>query len=216
MDNVADLWLDFTTTEQQFGETKVVELKEGGEGIDLNNDNRSEYVELMLKRAVFDRIKEQLAHFLKGLYDVIPQGLLSVFDFKELELLICGLPHIDVQDWYHNTGYAGAFADKGTRHKVIKWFWELVESFDEEQRARLLQFATGTSRVPVQGFAVLQGYDGNVRRFTIDSLKQSKLLLPHAHTCFNRIDLPVYKSKAELEKYINMAISMELTGFGQD
>jgi len=42
-------------------------------------------------------------------------------------------------------------------HKVVQWFWEVVrEDFNEEQRARLLQFSTGTSGVPAQGFAYLQ------------------------------------------------------------
>ena len=219
MDDVEELYLDFTTTTTAFGETKVVELVEGGADVDLTNENRHEYIQLMLKHMILDKVNPQLAQFLRGLYDVIPHPLLSVFDFKELELVICGLPTIDVQDWFHNTNYAGVFADKakaGGRHDVIQWFWEFVESLSEEQRARMLQFVTGTSRVPVQGFAALQGYDGNLRKFCVDSLPKSKGLLPHAHTCFNRIDLPVYKSKEDLEKYVNMAISMELTGFGQD
>jgi len=34
---------------------------------------------------------------------------------------------------------------------------QVVEQYDEEQRARLLQFVTGSSRIPVQGFKALQG-----------------------------------------------------------
>ena len=34
---------------------------------------------------------------------------------------------------------------------------QAVENFDSEMRARLLQFVTGTSRVPMNGFAELQG-----------------------------------------------------------
>ncbi len=40
---------------------------------------------------------------------------------------------------------------------VVKWFWQIVESYSEEMRARLLQFVTGSSRVPLQGFKALQG-----------------------------------------------------------
>ena len=39
----------------------------------------------------------------------------------------------------------------------MKWFWQVVEEYDEEKRARLLQFVTGSARVPVQGFKALQG-----------------------------------------------------------
>ena len=40
---------------------------------------------------------------------------------------------------------------------VVQWFWQIVESYSEELRARLLQFVTGSSRVPLQGFKALQG-----------------------------------------------------------
>ena len=33
----------------------------------------------------------------------------------------------------------------------------MVESFDDEMRARLLQFVTGSARVPLEGFKALQG-----------------------------------------------------------
>ena len=34
---------------------------------------------------------------------------------------------------------------------------KVVEQYDEEKRARLLQFVTGSSRIPIQGFKALQG-----------------------------------------------------------
>ena len=139
---------------------------------------------------------------------------LSVFDYRELELLICGLPNINVNDWRDHTHYRGAYASKGARHKVIQWFWETLESASQEQRARFLQFCTGTSRVPVQGFAALQGNDGNIKPFTIESIKLTESVFPKAHTCFNRIELPLYKSREQLIKYITTTIQMDVTGFG--
>ena len=44
---------------------------------------------------MMDRIKPQLNELLLGFFDVIPEPLLTVFDFQELELLMCGLPEID-------------------------------------------------------------------------------------------------------------------------
>ena len=56
----------------------------------------------------------------------------------------------------------------------MKWFWEVMdEDFEEEDRARLLQFATGTSGVPVQGFVALQGPHG-VQRFTLVGTSSSR------------------------------------------
>lgn len=52
-------------------------------------------------------------------------------------------------------------------HIVIRWFWGAVERFNNEQRLRLLQFVTGTSSVPYEGFTALRGSNG-LRRFCIE------------------------------------------------
>jgi E3 ubiquitin-protein ligase NEDD4 len=67
----------------------------------------------------------------------------------------------------------------------------------------LLQFTTGTSRIPVNGFKDLQGSDGP-RRFTIEKAGEITQL-PKSHTCFNRIDLPAYKSYDVLEQKLTIA-----------
>lgn len=96
----------------------MVDLKEGGSEIEVTNDNIGEYVELVLKHRLLLRMRDQLTAFLVGFYDVIPEALLSVFDFQELELLMCGLPHIDLEDWQKHTDYIGEFERKGSNHKV--------------------------------------------------------------------------------------------------
>jgi E3 ubiquitin-protein ligase NEDD4 len=63
-----------------------------------------------------------------------------------------------------------------------------VRSWPDEKKSRLLQFATGTSRIPVNGFKDLQGSDGP-RRFTIEKSGDVNGLVK-SHTCFNRLDLP--------------------------
>ena len=70
-------------------------------------------------------------------------------------------------------------------------------------QSRLLQFTTGTSRIPVNGFKDLQGSDGP-RRFTIEKAGEVNQL-PKSHTCFNRIDLPAYKSYEALEQKLTIA-----------
>mmetsp|Transcript_100933 Transcript_100933/g.289747 ORF Transcript_100933/g.289747 Transcript_100933/m.289747 type:complete len:140 (-) Transcript_100933:887-1306(-) len=54
------------------------------------------------------------------------------------------------------------------------------------------------------------------RLSTINSISKSVSIFPRAHTCFNRIDLPLYDSKKELKKFLTMAIQMEATGFDID
>mmetsp|Transcript_13731 Transcript_13731/g.47142 ORF Transcript_13731/g.47142 Transcript_13731/m.47142 type:complete len:731 (-) Transcript_13731:113-2305(-) len=217
LDDVEVCCLDFTVTEDHWGTAQTVELKSDGANCTVTNSNVDDYIQLQMRYRLLDRVKEQVKALLIGFYDVVPEALLSVFDFQELELLLCGLPEIDIEDWKRNTEYTGDYERKGSSHKVVKWFWEVVvDDFDEEHKARLLQFVTGTSGVPAQGFRALQGNDNNIRKFTINSIPETVSVFPKAHTCFNRIDLPLYDSKKKLKKFLTMAIQMEATGFDID
>ena len=53
------------------------------------------------------------------------------------------------------------------QHQVIEWFWAVVERYDNMRRLRLLQFVTGTSSIPFEGFAALRGSSGP-RKFCIE------------------------------------------------
>lgn len=75
-----------------------------------------------------------------------------MFNDHELELLISGLPEIDVADLRANTEYTGYTAAS----TVVQWFWEIVSALDKEDLALLVQFVTGTSKVPLDGFKALQ------------------------------------------------------------
>ena len=63
----------------------------------------------------------------------------------------------------------------------IQWFWRALRSFDQADRARFLQFVTGTSKVPLQGFAALEGMNG-IQKFQIHRDDRSTDRLPCAHT----------------------------------
>ena len=106
---------------------------------------------LYFKYRVLDSIKDQLTAMLKGVYSIVPREFLSVFDYQEMELLMCGIPNIDVSDWKRNTEYQG---DYHAEHLVVQWFWDTLGTFTEVDKARLLQFTTGSSCVPAQGFKV--------------------------------------------------------------
>lgn len=211
-DDIAALELDFVVTEDHLGVAETVELVPGGNNIVVTPENLPDYLIAQYQYRTLYRIQPQLFEFLKGFYDIVPEALLSIFDFQELELVLHGVPNVDMDDWQRNTEYTGDFQGQ-PNHKVAQWFWEVVRDYPQEQRAKLLQFVTGTSGVPIQGFGYLQGNDGAIRRFTLHGDKNTKTF-PRAHTCFNRIDLPIYKTKADMQKYMTMAISMESTGFG--
>ena len=79
VDNVEDMCLDFTFTEDALGMNKVVELIEGGADVNVTNDNLPEFLECNLKYHLMDRVKPQLTELLLGFYDVIPEPLLTIF-----------------------------------------------------------------------------------------------------------------------------------------
>ena len=90
---------------------------------------------------------------------------------------------------------------------MVVWFWEAIEGLTPTQHGKLLQFTTGTSSVPMKGFQSLMSYDGKAQLFTIE---HTGGLFPKAHTCFNRLSLPLYASKDDLIKYLLLAINLEL------
>lgn len=213
-DEIEYLCLDFTATQRLLGETQQVALCPGGEEKEVNGDNLNEYIECYFRYLMLDRIKAQVTELLLGFYDVVPEPILTVFDYQELEIMMCGLPKINMDDWKKNTLYTGNFEGTKARSNPCKWFWEIVtDEYDQEMRARLLQFITGTSGVPSRGFSVLQGSDGNIKLFTLNGIDMRPNVFPKAHTCFNRLDLPMYKSKAMLREKLTYAITNCQTGF---
>ena len=207
------LCLDFTTTLDILGAQEVVELIQDGANIAVTNENYLEYMEACLKYRMMDCVKSQMKELLLGFFDVIAEPMLTVFDFQELELLMCGLPSIDLADWIANTEYTGELENIGAEHPTCQWFWEVVYEFDQEMKARLLQFVTGTSGVPARGFGVLQGSGGSLRKFTIHGVGPDTCFYPRAHTCFNRLDMPMVGTKDELREKLLVAVTMAATGF---
>uniref|UniRef100_A0A4W3GGE2 E3 ubiquitin-protein ligase n=1 Tax=Callorhinchus milii TaxID=7868 RepID=A0A4W3GGE2_CALMI len=196
-----DLDLRFTVDEELFGQTQQHELKPGGSEILITNKNKKEYIHLVMQWRFVNRIQKQMNSFQEGFFELVPQDLIKIFDENELELLMCGLGDVDVNDWRQNTKYKNGYE---INHPVIQWFWKAVLLMDSEKRIRFLQFVTGTSRVPMNGFAELYGSNGP-QLFTIEQWGTPEKL-PRAHTCFNRLDLPPYESFEELRDKLHVAI----------
>ncbi|XP_062199173.1 E3 ubiquitin-protein ligase UPL1-like isoform X2 [Phragmites australis] len=185
------------------------ELKPGGRNIRVTEETKQEYVDLVAEHILTTAIRPQINSFLEGFTELVPRELISLFNDKELELLISGLPEIDLDDLKANAEYIGYSAAS----PVIQWFWEVAKAFSKEDMARLLQFVTGTSKVPLEGFKALQGISGP-QRFQIHKAYGAPDRLPSAHTCFNQLDLPEYTSKEQLEERLLLAIHEASEGFG--
>uniref|UniRef100_A0A183IUA2 HECT-type E3 ubiquitin transferase n=1 Tax=Soboliphyme baturini TaxID=241478 RepID=A0A183IUA2_9BILA len=185
------------------------ELKPNGASIRVCEANKEEYINLMTEWRLNRGVEEQTKAFFAGFNSVFPLEWLQYFDERELELLLCGMQEIDVEDWQRNTIYRGY----NSSSKQIQWFWQFTSTLDSVKRARLLQFVTGTCRVPVGGFAELMGSNG-LQLFCIEKTGKENWL-PRSHTCFNRLDLPPYRSYEQLAEKLKRAIE-ETEGFGTE
>jgi len=67
-------------------------------------------------------------------------------------MIIYGVPFVDIKDWRENTVYKPPL---GENNQIIKWFWKVMESFDQDQLSNILHFCTGSSRTPIHGFKYL-------------------------------------------------------------
>lgn len=69
-------------------------------------------------------VEQQTRAFLDGVNDVVSLPWLQYFDERELELMLCGMQEIDVDDWERNTTYRNYQRNS----KQIMWFWKVRKS----------------------------------------------------------------------------------------
>jgi hypothetical protein len=202
--------LTFTVDVDEFGHVRSVELVPGGSHIHVTQANKKEYVKLICEYKMTTSITPQVDSFLKGFHELIPADLVgSLFDDKELELLVSGLPAIDLSDLKANTDYV----NYSPSSPQIQWLWKLLEEeFSQEQLAWFLQFVTGSAQVPLEGFKALVGMRGP-QRFSVHKAYGSHRL-PTAHTCFNQLDLPEYDDFQQLREKLMKAVTEAHEGFG--
>uniref|UniRef100_A0A8C1WX90 E3 ubiquitin-protein ligase NEDD4-like n=1 Tax=Cyprinus carpio TaxID=7962 RepID=A0A8C1WX90_CYPCA len=186
-----ELDLRFCIDEDNFGQTYQVDLKPSGSDMVITNDNKKEYIDLVIQWRFVNRVQKQMNAFLEGFTELIAIDLIKIFDENELEV----------------TTYHILFLSVCNFQRIIIFLFlkkPAVLLMDAEKRIRLLQFVTGTSRVPMNGFAELYGSNGP-QLFTIEQWGTPDKL-PRAHTCFNRLDLPTYESFEDLREKLLMAV----------
>ena len=193
----------FTVTVKDLGHHRDVELKQNGANILLTEENKHEYVRLMVEFRLETSIQAQVNAFMDGFHRIVPRHLLEDFTVSELERLISGAVEINVDDWQANSGYSKGYHRD---HKVVLWFWRALRSFSQPERRAVLKFVTGSPSIPLEGFSHLRNR-GQIVQFNITRDNRSTELLPVAHTCFNCIDLPEYESYGKLRKKLLLAIT---------
>ena len=197
-----NLDLNFTATYDKFGEKIIVPLKKDGENIMIDCDNKNEYVTLYIDWYFNKSIDQYFSSFEKGFYKVFNKELSKILSAEELELIICGTQVLDFKELKKACMYEDGYTKDS---ETIKYFWEILLEFNEEQKKKFLFFVTGCDRAPIDGLGSLQ--------ITISNGGTDLNQLPSAHTCFNNLILPDYKNKEVLKKKIYIAINYS-EGFG--
>jgi len=208
--NLEDIGLEltFSIEDHSFGRSKTIDLIPNGRNITVTEERKEEYVNLVCQHRMTTAIEQQIKAYLEGFHDMVDSDLISIFNAKELELLISGMPDIDIDDLKRNTNYNGY----RPADREIEWFWNILFSLSRSEKAAFLQFVTGSAKVPLAGFSELQGMRG-IQQFSVNKVTGSQGALMSAHTCFNALDLPVYKSEEEMREKLLYAISEGAGGF---
>jgi hypothetical protein len=167
----------------------------------VTNANREQYVKDYIFWLTDKSIRPQYEAFSRGFYTCLDRTALSIFTAEALQSFIEGVQEIDIDSLQASTAYDGYTADD----EVIKWFWEVVKSWDQEKKKMLLEFITASDRVPVNGV--------NVIGLVIQCAGRSDEILPRSMTCFATFLLPLYSSREVLERMLGIAIE-HAKGFG--
>ena len=174
----------------EFGETlcasradgSIVDFCPGGRNIDVDNDNKSLYVEGLIRFKLLDEMAPLRDAFLRGFHGIVAEERIRGFDTRELNLMLTGHPELNVLEFSQACRFEGEDFDEDS--PLVAWFWELLEEMNVEQRQAVLRFSTGCPTVPLDGFDP---------EFTlVCNQEMSPESLPRSHTCFNKLVLPPY------------------------
>ena len=112
-----------------------------------------------------------------------------------MERVICGAQSLDFKDLEKAAKYEGGYT---ASTQVVKWLWEIVESYDLEKKKSFLFFVTGTDRAPIMGLSSC--------KFVVERHCADSDILPTARTCSSVLLLPEYSSKSKLYKKLELVL----------
>ena len=191
-------WVDLTFSTYLPDGTRWA-LIPGGSEIPVNLSNWREYIRLM-EQCHLQQSASMFKVFKDGLSAVVPVEVFPLFTAQELERLVSGNSQVDVDLIRRCTEYEDISPDSDT----VKFFWEVLNEMDNEEKTEFLRFVWARSRLPVsaQELSVnfkLQGAQGAAR-------ESPDKYLPHAQTCFFSLSLPAYSSKEIMKEKLLYAI----------
>uniref|UniRef100_A0A8B9L0Z0 HECT and RLD domain containing E3 ubiquitin protein ligase 3 n=1 Tax=Astyanax mexicanus TaxID=7994 RepID=A0A8B9L0Z0_ASTMX len=156
---------------------------------------REEFVQAYLRYVFSDSVQELYSAFSGGFLKVCGGRILSLFQPSELMAMVVGNSSYNWEELEKNAVYKGEFS---ASHPTVRMFWEVFHDFPLEKKKQFLLFLTGSDRIPIHGMASL--------RIVLQSTSAAEHYLPVAHTCYNLLDMPCYKTKETLHLRLTRAI----------
>ncbi|KAL1509492.1 hypothetical protein ABEB36_004214 [Hypothenemus hampei] len=194
-DDIQDVFcLSFNINRDVWGEIVTVDLKPNGSNIPVTQDNKQEYVSLYVDYIFRKSVENQYNAFHEGFMKVCGGRVLQLFHSHELKAIVVGNENYDWHALEEAAEYKNGYKSSDP---TIRHFWEVLHEMSLEDKKKFLLFLTGTDRIPVQGMKAI--------KITIQPTSDDKFL-PVAHTCFNLLDLPRYKTKERLKYKLLQAI----------
>ena len=80
---------------------------EGGRNIIVTDKNLDKFIEVATKEVLTDFCSLQYQQIKEGFNEIIPEDSLDIFSVRDIELLISGVPDIDIAQFKKYTTYQG-------------------------------------------------------------------------------------------------------------
>eukprot|EP00794_Sanderia_malayensis_P008206 gene8206-9086_t len=190
--------LDKETFDEKFGgdlkystllsDGSVYQLKDRGQETDVLYEDRLGYLK-SVRQARMNECKDQIETIRRGILKTIPRPVIDLLTWQELERKICGNPEITVEALQKSAHYD----DLNENSTRVKYLWQAISNFTNEDRSRFLRFVTGRRRLPTP-------------LLICPSKSQSRMdSLPESATCSSTLFLPTYSNAQVAEEKLRYA-----------
>jgi hypothetical protein len=198
---VADLVMTFTMTIENFGTPQEIEFMPGGAETDVTSANLEDYIESYVDWTANRSIQDPFTCFERGISRVLSHEHLSLFAPDELDVLVSGEEELNWDLLQASAMYRDGYEPDSD---AVMWFWEIFHEMSENDKLKFLRFTTGSDRPPIGGLSNVE--------ITIQRIANPESL-PVSHTCFSVFGLPEYRTKQEMQRKIEIALT-QIEGFG--
>jgi E3 ubiquitin-protein ligase HUWE1 len=166
----------------------------------VTNENKEKFFELVIDYFLVRKTQRQMSAIQQGFKRIIPNlSEIPAETLDEFIDMVSGKAAISVLDWKGMTAYQGFSPNSNT----IIWFWEILQSFNQDQLKKILSYWTAYKRIPK--------IKNNDRLGAEEKLFQILRITSQyeifAHTCFNRLDIPEIAEKADLQAVLESIVN---------